>query len=290
MTDTTKQSDTQAAWDRTAQITRLRRIEEAAREVEQKAHYVCTLFAFEEYMAVTIPEICKLRDALAAPEPKAEADQRRKASEHALYLRQRFGDGSSGPTVQHYALTIAEHKRLANIAALLDSLSMPHSDQVAKLADENAKLRKALAGHLFDGESLSLRESIRSGVIVQQAEENARLVVLLEESREAFTRYEMDIDEPPPYYHRRLMQRIDSVLPQPASAEELVPLPAERDKLAEENARLRGLINHGTDILREYLADGSAKESYVKDAIEYLSQPASVEDSTERLSEDREDR
>lgn len=37
----------------------------------------------------------------------------------------------------------------------------------AKVAAENAELKKALAGHLFDGESLSEREALRSELIEQ---------------------------------------------------------------------------------------------------------------------------
>ena len=39
------------------------------------------------------------------------------------------------------------------------------------LLEAHDKLRKALAGHLFDGESLTLREAIRSQLIVEQAKE-----------------------------------------------------------------------------------------------------------------------
>jgi hypothetical protein len=39
-------------------------------------------------------------------------------------------------------------------------------DDVTALCDEVDQLRRALAGHLFDGESLSTREAIRSELII----------------------------------------------------------------------------------------------------------------------------
>lgn len=39
--------------------------------------------------------------------------------------------------------------------------------ELVRLQEENSKLRQALAGHLFDGESVSFREVIRSELIQQ---------------------------------------------------------------------------------------------------------------------------
>lgn len=53
---------------------------------------------------------------------------------------------------------------------------------------EVERLTRALAGHLFDGESLSTREAIRSELIVQLAEDNERYL-------STFARQETRIDE-----------------------------------------------------------------------------------------------
>lgn len=72
-----------------------------------------------------------------------------------------------------------------------------HADIMLWLCEENEKLQRALAGKIFDGESLSTREEIRSELIKQGFEAAEELEVAKNALREAMERIKKILEDKP---------------------------------------------------------------------------------------------
>lgn len=53
---------------------------------------------------------------------------------------------------------------------------------LARMTEENERLKRSFAGHLFDGESASFREEIRSQLIIEQGTELTRVTLERDEA------------------------------------------------------------------------------------------------------------